>query len=118
MPIYIYWGEDEFAMEKAVMELRDRILDPAWTSFNYHTFPPEGSNTIIAALNQAMTPPFGAGGRLVWLVNTILYQQCPENVLEELQRTLEVIPPESCLLLTNRNKPEISPSFLLGIQMH
>jgi DNA polymerase-3 subunit delta len=106
MPIYIYWGEDEFAMEKAVMELRDRILDPAWTSFNYHTFAPDSADNIIQALNQAMTPPFGSGGRLVWLVNTTLYQQCPENVLEELQRTLEVIPPDSCLLLTNRNKPD------------
>ena len=106
MPIYVYWGEDEFAMEKAITQLRDRILDLAWASFNYHTFSPEGANTIIEALNQAMTPPFGTGGRLVWLANTTLYQQCPENVLEELQRTLEVIPPDSYLLLTNRNKPD------------
>jgi DNA polymerase III delta subunit len=28
MPIYVYWGEDDFAMEKAVVTLRDRILDP------------------------------------------------------------------------------------------
>ena len=62
MPIYIYWGEDEFAMEKAVMELRDRILDPAWTSFNYHIFPNDGADAIIQGLNQAMTPSFGAGG--------------------------------------------------------
>ena len=76
-------------------------------SFNYHTFSPESANTIIEALNQVMTPPFGTGGRLVWLPNTTLYQQCPENVLKELQRTLEVIPPDSYLLLTNCNKPDM-----------
>ncbi len=106
MPIYVYWGEDEFAIEKAVMELRDRIIDPLWTSFNYHTFPGDGADAIIQGLNQAMTPPFGAGGRLVWLVNSTLCQQCPENVLAELQRTLGVIPENSCLLLTSRNKPD------------
>ncbi|MDJ0619157.1 MAG: DNA polymerase III subunit delta [Calothrix sp. MO_192.B10] len=106
MPIYVYWGEDEFAMEQAVIALRDRIIDPSWTSFNYHTFPPDGADAIIQGLNQAMTPPFGMGGRLVWLVNTTLCHQCPENVLSELQRTLGAIPENSCLLLTNRNKPD------------
>ncbi|WP_066383216.1 MULTISPECIES: DNA polymerase III subunit delta [unclassified Anabaena] len=106
MSIYVYWGEDDFALEKAVSQLRDRILDPLWISFNYTCFPPEQSDAIIAALNQAMTPPFGAGGRLVWLINTTVCQQCPDHVLAELTRTLSVIPDNSCLLLTSRNKPD------------
>ncbi|MEA5550470.1 DNA polymerase III subunit delta [Anabaena cylindrica UHCC 0172] len=106
MPIYVYWGEDDFAIEKAVAVLRDRILDPLWTSFNYTAFPPDQPDAIIQALNQVMTPTFGAGGRLVWLINTTLCQQCPENVLGELQRTLAVIPEDSFLLLTSRNKPD------------
>jgi DNA polymerase-3 subunit delta len=106
MPIYVYWGEDDFAMEKAVTALRDRILDPLWTSFNYTTFPPDQADAAIQALNQAMTPAFGAGGRLVWLINSTLCQQCPENVLAELQRTLSVIPENSFLLITSRNKPD------------
>ncbi len=106
MPIYLYWGEDDFALEKAVTSLRFSILDPLWTSFNYTTFAPDQSDATIQGLNQVMTPPFGAGGRLVWLVNTTLCQQCPDNVLAELQRTLDVIPETSHLLLTNRNKPD------------
>lgn len=106
MPIYIYWGEDDYAIERAVVTLRDRILDPLWTSFNYTSFPPEQSDAAIAALNQVMTPAFGAGGRLVWLMNTTLCQNCPENVLAELARTLAVIPENSFLLLTSRNKPD------------
>ncbi|MFN9614929.1 MAG: DNA polymerase III subunit delta, partial [Dolichospermum sp.] len=35
MPIYVYWGEDDFAMEKAIVTLRERVLDPLWASFNY-----------------------------------------------------------------------------------
>ncbi|MBD2666106.1 DNA polymerase III, delta subunit [Richelia sinica FACHB-800] len=106
MPIYFYWGEDDFAIEKAVGSLRDRILDSVWLSFNYTTFPPDQSDAVIQALNQAMTPPFGSGGRLVWLINTTLCQSCPENILTELQRTLPVIPQDSHLLLTSRNKPD------------
>ncbi|WP_061544836.1 DNA polymerase III subunit delta [Cylindrospermopsis raciborskii] len=106
MPIYIYWGEDDFAMEKAVTLLRDRILDPLWTSFNYTTFPPDQGDSVIQALNQVMTPSFGAGGRLVWLINSNLCQNCPENILLELKRTLPVIPESSFLLVTSPNKPD------------
>lgn len=106
MPIYVYWGEDDFALEKAVANLRSSILSPLWTSFNYTTFTPDQSDATIQGLNQAMTPPFGDGGRLVWLVNTTVCQQCPDNVLAELQRTLAAIPEASVLLLTSRNKPD------------
>ncbi|MBD2207287.1 DNA polymerase III subunit delta [Calothrix sp. FACHB-1219] len=106
MPIYFYWGEDDFAIEKAVSALSDRILDPLWTSFNYTSFLPDRDDAVIQALNEAMTPSFGAGGRLVWLVNTTLCQHCPDNVLAELTRTLPVIPENSFLLLTSRNKPD------------
>jgi DNA polymerase-3 subunit delta len=106
MPIYVYWGEDDFAMEKAIVILRERVLDPLWTSFNYTSFPPEQADSIVQALNQVMTPPFGAGGRFVWLINTSISQNCPDHILAELQRTVKVIPPESTLLLTSRNKPD------------
>jgi DNA polymerase III subunit delta len=106
MPVYVYWGEDDFALEKAVADLREQILDPLWTSFNYTALTPEQPNAIIEGLNQAMTPPFGIGNRLVWLVNTTICQQCPDNVLTELQRTLAVIPETSYLLLTFPNKPD------------
>lgn len=106
MPIYVYWGEDDFAIEKAVALLRDRILDPLWISFNYTALPPDQADAAIQGLNQAMTPTFGAGGRLVWLINATICQHCPENVLAELQRTLPVIPECSFLLLTSRNKPD------------
>lgn len=103
MPIYYYWGDDEFAIASAVQKLRDRTVDPNWASFNYtqHSDPADGA---IEALNQAMTPPFGSGSRLIWLIDTTIGQQCPEELLEQLKRTLPVIPDTSVLLLTSRNK--------------
>jgi DNA polymerase-3 subunit delta len=106
MPIYLYWGSDDFAMAKAVDELRDRVLDPAWASFNFDKITPEQPDAAIFALNQAMTLPFGAGGRLVWLVDTNVCQQSEAQVLAELERTLPAIPESNLLLLTTPNKPD------------
>jgi len=106
MTIYLYWGEDDFAIAQAVNKLRESVLDTSWISFNYDKIPPEQPDAVIQALNQAMTPPFGMGGRLVWLVDTPLCQQCSENLLAELNRTLPQIPQESVLLLTTRNRPD------------
>ncbi len=105
MPIYYYWGDDEFAIASTVTKLRDRTVDPNWASFNY-TQHSDTADGAIEALNQAMTPPFGSANRLVWLVNTTIGQQCPEELLIQLKRTLPVIPETSVLLLTSRNKPD------------
>lgn len=106
MPIYLYWGEDDFARGKAVAALRDRILDPDWASFNYEKIPPDTSDSVIQGLNQAMTPPFGSGGRLIWLVDTPICHHCSADLLAELERTLSAIPESTVLLLTTTNKPD------------
>lgn len=106
MPIYLYWGEDDFAIQTAAASLREQVLDPQWVSFNYTLLPPEQPDAVIQGLNQVMTPPFGAGSRLVWLVDTTLCQHCSEDLLTELKRTLTVIPENSVLLLTCSSKPD------------
>jgi DNA polymerase III subunit delta len=106
MPIYLYWGEDEFAIAQAVTALHKRYLDPQWSSFNYDKLTPEQPDAVIQGLNLAMTPVFGLGCRLVWLADTPLAQQCSEALYHELDRTLPFIPDSSVLLLTSRNKPD------------
>ncbi len=101
MPIYLYWGDDSYRLEKAVQRLRDLVVDPAWAAFNYDRFPAEST---IAGLNQSMTPPMGPGSRLVWLEETKLCQQCPDPVWAELQRTLPQVPDTTHLLLTTAHK--------------
>ncbi|MEL6580699.1 MAG: DNA polymerase III subunit delta [Cyanobacteria bacterium J06621_12] len=105
MPVYLYWGEDDFAIAQAVEKLQKKVLDPNWLQFNYHKLSGDRSETIIEGLNQSMTPVFGLGQRLVWLVDTNLCQQKPAAAtLAELERTLEVIPETSHLLLTTSKK--------------
>lgn len=106
MPIYLFWGEDDFAMQRAIQALRDRTLDPDWASFNYDKIPPDHPNAVVQALNQCLTPPFGLGQRLVWLVDTPLCQRCPEDLLAELERTLPTLPEETTLLLSSPSKPD------------
>jgi len=106
MPVYLYWGEDEYRLAQAVQALRDRVLDPNWISFNYDKIETEQADGLIQGLNQAMTPSFGSGDRLVWLANTTLFQRCSEAVLDELERTLKALPQNSHLLLTTQTKPD------------
>jgi DNA polymerase-3 subunit delta len=104
--VHFYWGEDEFSMERAIAALSQRVLDPTWVNFNYDKISPDQPDAIIQALNQAMTPPFGSGSRLVWLMDTSLGQRCSEELLAELERTLPHIPETNVLLITARSKPD------------
>lgn len=106
MPIYVYWGEDEFAIAQAVSRLKQQVVDAAWEDFNFSKITPEQLGAVMQALNQALTPPFGMGDRLVWLVDTTLVQRCSEEVLAELDRTLPILPQNSVLLLTAKSKPD------------
>ncbi|EDX87516.1 DNA polymerase III, delta subunit [Synechococcus sp. PCC 7335] len=106
MPIYFFWGEDEFRLKQAVENLRDRTLAPAWATFNYDRISPDAADAAIQGLNQAMTPPFGEGQRFVWLVDTPVAQRCSESTLAEMVRTLPLVPESTVLLLTSSSKPD------------
>lgn len=106
MPTYLFWGEDDFAIAQSVQELRQSVLDSDWQQFNYEKIGGDASDAIRQALNQALTPPFGLGGRLVWLENSTACQHCPEELFAQFQRILPAIPPNSHLLLTSGKKPD------------
>ena len=106
MPIYFYWGEDDFAIARAVKKLQAKVLDPDWLEFNYHQYQGDSQEIIIEALNEAVTPPFGMGGRLVWLNDTTICQQCSADLLAELNSTLPAISDNSHLLFTTSKKPD------------
>jgi DNA polymerase-3 subunit delta len=106
MSIYLFWGEDDFAMARAIASLRESSLDPNWESFNYDRITPDQSDALMQGMTQAMTPPFGSGFRFVWLVDTTVTQQCPPELLSQLDSTLSVVPDTTVLLFTTRNKPD------------
>jgi DNA polymerase III subunit delta len=104
--IIFYWGDDEYAIERAARFLIQAQIDPAWKSFNYEKIGGEGDRVVIQALETAMTPPFGMGDRLVWLVDTNVCQQSSPELIAELERTLPHIPDRSYLLITSKQKPD------------
>ena len=104
MPIYFYWGEDDFTLNQAVHHLSDRVLDPSWVSFNFEKISGDQSDATQQALNQAMTPPFGFGDRVVWVVESTLGQQCPEPLLAKLKEVGSAIPGNNHLLFTSSKK--------------
>jgi DNA polymerase-3 subunit delta len=106
MPAYLFWGEDDFAIAREAEKLHRQVLAPDWVQFNYDKLAGDNSDRLIEGLNQAMTPVFGMGGRLVWLVETNICQQCSEALLSELERTVVNIPDSSHLLFTSSKKPD------------
>jgi DNA polymerase-3 subunit delta len=106
MPIYLFWGEDDLAIAKAVDRLKQKVLDPNWFQFNYDKLSGERADTIIQALDLAMTPVFGMGERLVWLADTTIAQHCSEELLAQLERTLPQVLETSHLLLTANKQPD------------
>jgi len=103
MPVHLYWGEDDFSLEGAVKTLRARVVDPAWETFNLQQY---GADGLVDALNEAVTPPFGAGGRLVRVHEAGLFREAPDaTVWAECERTLPRIPKGNHLLFTQAAKP-------------
>ncbi|MEC4805516.1 MAG: DNA polymerase III subunit delta [Jaaginema sp. PMC 1080.18] len=119
MPIYLFWGEDEFAMSQEIEKLRSQTVDPTWAQFNDQKIPGDrDAEAVLEALNQALTPAFGMGNRFVWLVDTTIFQQANSDLLAELGRSLPQLPPTSTLLLTTPKKPDGRSKITKLLQKH
>ena len=105
MSIYFFWGDDDFVINQQISKLKQDCLDPNWLEFNYHKFSGDKEDSIRDALMEAMTPPFGSSDRLVILENTTICQQCSDELLKDLKRTLSQIPSTTHLLFTSKKKP-------------
>jgi DNA polymerase-3 subunit delta len=119
VPVYLFWGDDTFRLQKSVQALQEHVLDPAWKSFNFDRVsgnPTAATEAFIHGLNQVMTPPFGQGGRLVWLANPPLTGQESSLFVAELERTLPVLPATAHLLLTYEGKPDGRSKIVKGLQ--
>ena len=106
MPIHLIWGDDEAARQRAVESLISDQVDPTWSSINLSRLDGNDAAQAAAALEEARTPPFGAGARVVVLQRSPFCNQCPAELATQLEANLELIN-ESChLLLVNPAKPD------------
>ena len=106
MPIHLYWGDDEAARNRAVEALIDTRLDPTWAAINLSRL--DGNDPVQAAqaLEEARTPPFGSGARVVVLQRSPFCNQCPAELAAQLDANLALINPDCHLLLVSSGKPD------------
>lgn len=118
MPVYFYWGDDDYQISQAVKKLIDTHVDPMWRDFNYIKIHATTDLEVMDGLNQAVTSPFGMGHRLTWLADTAITQRCSESLLAELERTINHLPEDSCILFTASNKPDGRAKSTKLLQKH
>ncbi len=106
MPIYLFWGEDEFKQQREVTQLLKRIIDRQWQHFNYTEYAPDSLDSIHQALADISTPPIGSKGRLVYLPSSSLLGATSKEMLQQLESALPNIPATNVLVITSQSKPD------------
>ena len=106
MPIHLIWGDDAAAQEHAIESLISEVIDPAWSSINLSRLDGADSGQATQALEEARTPPFGGGDRIVLLQRSPFCNACPNELADRFENALELIPATSHLVLCNPNKPD------------
>jgi DNA polymerase-3 subunit delta len=80
--------------------------DPAWQSINLARLDGNDSAQAAQALEEARTPPFGGGDRVVVLQRSPFCNQCPAELAEQLEAALPLIPTSCHLVLVSSGKPD------------
>jgi DNA polymerase-3 subunit delta len=106
MPIHLYWGDDEAARGRAVERLLNDALDPSWAAMNLSRLDGQDGEQARRALEEARTPPLGAGQRVVLLQRSPFCGTCPPPLAEALEACLPAIPEHTHLVLVSSAKPD------------
>jgi DNA polymerase-3 subunit delta len=106
MPIHLLWGDDEAARNRAVEALLEAQLDPSWASLNLSRLDGNDPAQAAQALEEARTPPFGAGARVVLLQRSPFCSQCPAELAEGFEAALAQVADGCHLLLVSPGKPD------------
>ena len=106
MPIQLLWGDDSAALERAIQSVINSALDPAWASVNLSRLDGSESGQARQALEEARTPPFGGGARVVLLQRSPFCNACPSELADRFEASIDAIPDSTQLLLCNPTKPD------------
>jgi len=91
MPVYLYWGEEEFNLENAVKELRNKIVSPDFAAMSHRKL---DEPDIIALIESAQCLPMMFGDMLIE-VNALSYftrgakKTFPDELVKKLMESLE-----------------------------
>ena len=92
MPIHLLWGDDAAARDRAIDALIGQIVDPSWSSLNLSRLDGADAGQALQSLEEARTPPFATGERLVLLQRSPFCNGCPSELADRF---------EACLLYTS-----------------
>ena len=106
MPIHLFWGDDEAARNRAVEALVQEQLDPGWASLNLSRLDGSDAGQAAQALEEARTPPFGGGSRVVVVQRSPFCGQCPAELAEGFEAALAQVADGCHLLLVSAGKPD------------
>ena len=106
MPIHLFWGDDEAARNRAVEALVQEHLDPSWATLNLSRLDGNDAAQAAQALEEARTPPLGAGARVVVLQRSPFCSQCPAELAEGFEAALAQVADGCHLLLICASKPD------------
>ena len=93
MPIHLIWGDDAAARDRAIDGLIQRCVDPSWSSLNLSRLDGAETGQALQALEEARTPPFATGERLVLLQRSPFCNGCPSELADRFEAAIELIPP-------------------------
>ena len=106
MPIHLLWGDDEAARNRAVEALVQAQVDPSWATINLSRLDGNDAGQAAQALDEARTPPFGAGSRMVVLQRSPFCSQCPAELAERFEAALAQVADGCHLVLVSSGKPD------------
>jgi DNA polymerase-3 subunit delta len=112
-PIYLFYGESEFQLEKVLSKIRETLIPEDVREFNLHTFyGDEKELTASSIIDAASSFPFMSDTRLITLRRT---EALPEAVKESLVPYIER-PLESTCLIFVSSRPDFRKRFYKTIR--
>ena len=106
MPIELIWGDNTAESENEIEKIINQIIDPNWLSLNLSRLDGENPDQVKQALEEARTPPFGSGGRIVLLKRSPVCNGCSKELAILFEGINDLIPLNTYLILNNINKPD------------
>ena len=106
MPTHLFWGDDLAALDRAIENLVEATIDPSWSTLNLSRFDGMDEGESINGLTEARTAPFGSGGRVILIKRSNFCNGCSSEMTKVFETTLDLIPEETHLILSNVNKPD------------
>src|ERR1700690_1013979 len=100
LPLYLFFGEEEFLIQEAVDLVINKVVDPGARDFNFNTLYCKDTSSS-ALVNLCQTLPFMSKKRLVIAKEIDVFKAAD---LEELIPYLNDPSPSTCLLLLS-NQP-------------